>query len=777
MRCRFWLVDLNESLWEGRPCVRLWGIDDRNQRVIIVATQIAPYFYFLPSDDIEAALKYLDADKNRFPNITHVSTENRKLLGKERTVLRIECSQPKSASDYAKLLPKLRGGTSFDDLRLSTHYVTDLNLTTSGWNECEVEPASIEDVAADCKYIATSPPRGICSNESPRLRLLAFAILAIGQRGTAIPQRDPIRLLAIATDSDASVFTATNGDDSQLLTSFNRAIGDVDPDVIVGYDTNKWQWEYLTQRTNLNKKKLSPGRDGSELHTSVFGHLSIAGRANVDLADLAGGIPQVKVKDLKNLATYFKLPTADKLCARDDWETHTLWTTPSGQRQLIEDTKVTAQVLFELARETINYPLQLSAITGLPLDQVMATPVGFRVDSYFLKIAHQVSELIPKKNELPYLTYKGALVQEPKTGVYENVAVLDFASMYPSLMKKNNLSPDTVVGPEEEVSPESVFLIPEFGYRFRKKPDGFYRIALSSLIENRARVQSELAHSTGEPASRVFRERERAIKVMTNACYGYAGWAGARWYVREVAESAAALGRQLITETIAKATSLGLEVIYSDTDSIFVSNDKHRVRELIDWVKTRDPDSKDSGLEIRVEAEYERVLFTEAMKRYAGLRPDGTLDIVGLEVIRGDWSDIARSVQESVLNAILKHDSTSLAIADVRETVQRLRNHAVPIKSCIIWKTLTKPIEKYRTNAPHVEAAKKLAKEGWHVTVGDKVAYVIVKGRGALFQRAIPYHAAKLEDLDVDYYVQSQVKPAAMRILEGFGVTEAQLGV
>jgi DNA polymerase I len=594
----------------------------------------------------------------------------------------------------------------------------------------------------------------------------------VGQRGSASPQRDPIRAVAVATDSgNVSVFTPSGDDDSQLLSLFTRAVNDFDPDVIVGYGTNKSQWPYLIQRAKINGMKLALGRDQSQPHTSVFGHLSIAGRANLDLADLASGIAEIKVKDLKNLATHFGVSLAERLTARDDWETFAIWSDSSTREQLLEDIKMGAQTSLELAQEAIDYPFQLSAITGLTLDTVMAASVGVRVDSYLLRVAHRLRQLIPSKNELPFLTYRGALVQEPKTGLHQNIAVLDFASMYPSLMKKYNLSPDTLVGPDEEVSLDSVNLIPEVGHCFRKNPDGFYRIALSSLIEERARIKREQALVTDEAASKVIRERERAVKVITNACYGYAGWAGARWYIREVAESAAALGRQLITETIAKATALGLEVIYSDTDSIFVSNVKQKVKELTDWV------NKDSEMEIRVEREYQRVLFTEAMKRYAGLKPDGTLDIVGLEVVRGDWSDIARSVQENVLRAILKHESTKMAVENIHETVRRLRNQDVPLKSCIIWKTLTKPIEEYRVRTPHVEVAKKLASEGWHITVGEKVAYVIVKGKGALFQRAKPYHEVGLEDLDIEYYVKNQVKPAAMRILEGFGVTEAQLGV
>jgi DNA polymerase I len=90
---------------------------------------------------------------------------------------------------------------------------------------------------------------------------------------------------------------------------------------------------------------------------------------------------------------------------------------------------------------------------------------------------------------------------------------------------------------------------------------------------------------------------------------------------------------------------------------------------------------------------------------------------------------------------------------------------------------LTKPIEDYAVRTPHVEVAKLLVKQGWYLTVGDKVAYVITKGPGKLFQKAKPTSQVKSEDVDIEYYVDNQIKPAAMRILERFGVTERQLVV
>jgi len=180
--------------------------------------------------------------------------------------------------------------------------------------------------------------------------------------------------------------------------------------------------------------------------------------------------------------------------------------------------------------------------------------------------------------------------------------------MYPNLMVRYNISPDTLVKAEDSVGDELVHVIPQVGHRFRKAPDGFYKIVLTSLIEGRKTIKRELENQpSGSAVYKVLKERERAVKVITNASYGYAGWAGGRWYLREVAESATALGRETIMKTIEKAKSLGLEIIYGDTDSIFVTNDKPKVDQLLDWV------DKELKLEI-VQRRYTRILFNEALR-------------------------------------------------------------------------------------------------------------------------------------------------------------------
>src|SRR5256712_6796245 len=212
--------------------------------------------------------------------------------------------------------------------------------------------------------------------------------------------------------------------------------------------------------------------------------------------------------------------------------------------------------------------------------------------------AHRLGELIPGREELNIIPYKGAIVLEPSVGLHDNVAVLDFSAMYPSLMVKYNISPDTLVNRRGD----DVFEVPEVGHHFRKNPPGFYKIVLSQLIASRQEAKQEAAKTPrGTPERKILKAREKATKVITNATYGYAGWAGSRWYSKQVAESAAALGRDTINKSILIARNLGLRVLYGDTDSLFVGHDRTLVERFLRTIED------DLGLEINLSQVYRRI--------------------------------------------------------------------------------------------------------------------------------------------------------------------------
>lgn len=143
MKCRFFLLDINEDLWENQPSCRLWGLDENGVPVLVIATLITPYFYAVPTDqeDPDQIIKELSKNRARFPKMLRAELDSKKLLGRECKAVKIVCSDPRVISTYAKGLAKIMRKTQCyeQDLRLSTRCIVDWMLTPCGWHECEVD--------------------------------------------------------------------------------------------------------------------------------------------------------------------------------------------------------------------------------------------------------------------------------------------------------------------------------------------------------------------------------------------------------------------------------------------------------------------------------------------------------------------------------------------------------------------------------------------------------------------------------------------------------------
>lgn len=772
MKVTFYLLDINYEILKHQPQVRLWGVTERGERILVLDENFSPYFYLTAKrrDDLNNILRRLEEEKEESRKISKVEPVKMRFYGETVNAAKVTCRSPEDLETLAVNLSRIDGVRDHleDDIRFSARYLIDNDLKPCSWHEVEAEESSVEKgVKVTNVFKALAPPKQIESQREPPLRILAFSLIRYSEQGSPKPSRDPIVAISLSTSSgESNQFTAKELDDKTAIRNFIKYVAEYDPDIILGYGSGKSDWPYLIDRCKSLRIPLRVDRSGGEPHTSLYGHISITGRASLDLYDMAEDMLEVKVKTLDNISRFLGLKTVEARI--EEFQFPDFWREPERRKLLLNQGACDADLILKLGENLLEYAEQLAAITGMPLDQVEAAAVGFRVDSYLIHEAYRLGELIPRHIEQVYMRYRGSIVFEPKKGIHENVAVLDFSSMYPNLMILHNISPDTlVIGTS---SKEEVFVVPEVEHRFRKSPPGLYTIVLTNLIDSRCKIKLRLKNlPPGTTEQKTLREREKAIKVVTNAVYGYAGWTGARWYVREVAESAAALGRMTIQKVVSLAEEEGLELIYGDTDSLFVRDDESKITTLLERVQ------KELKLEVRAEKVYLRILFTEAKKKYAGLLQDGSLDIVGMEVVRGDWSEIARIVQEEVLSTLLRDGSPAKAVNVARKAISELRSEKIPISQLIIWKTLTKSVNAYEVHAPHVEAAKILKKKGFDLTLGDKIGYVIVKGEGKLYERVKPYTMAKPEEIDREYYVQNQVIPSVVRVLADFGVKEEDL--
>ncbi|MEM2464012.1 MAG: DNA polymerase domain-containing protein [Candidatus Bathyarchaeia archaeon] len=772
------MLDINYEVRDNNPEVWLWGINDDGERILVIDRGFTTYFYVLPEagEDAEKLAERVKRVGTSLPYMVSSEVVDRKFFGKLVKAVKVYCQNPDMMQECIKVISRIKGVGSFleDDIRYSMRYMIDNNIVPCGWHEVEVEEENNKlDMQVDRVLIAKSRPKYLPEIiENPKLKILSFSIISYSQKGSPKPERDSIIIISAMTSAgeERQFIAERTGDDGKIINDFIEYLRKFDPDIIVGFETNRKDIPYLMTRARINGISLKIDRANTEPHTSTYGHISITGRANIDLFDYADEFPEVKIKTLEHIADYLGIMKIGERILIEDVEYAQYWDDPEKRLELLRFSMDNTKCIMGITKAILDFAIQLSSLVGLPLDQVGTAAVGFRVEWFLIRHAYQMGELVPKKVERPYTSYAGALVLEPKPGIHENIAVLDFKSMYPNIMITYNASPDTYISAEEPEPESGVFIAPEVNHKFRKEPPGFYREVLTKLIKARDYVRAELKKvDHGTVKYRLLDARQKAIKVIANATYGYAGWIGARWYIKPVAEAVTAWGRHIIMDTIRIAKNLGLEVIYGDTDSIFVKNDIEKIEKLSKIIEER------FGLEIKPDKIYVRVLFTEAKKRYCGLMQDGRLDIVGLEVVRGDWANVAKDIQEKILEKILKELAVSKAVDYVRKYITSLRNRRVPYRDLIIWKTLTKSPEEYEVKAPHVEAAKILQREGWALTVGDKIGYIIAAGSGKLHERAKPYILASYDEVDIEYYVANQIIPAALRILSLFGIKENDL--
>ena len=774
MKLVFWLLDINSKIDGKLVELWLWGIDTDGNRVLIVERNFVAYFYAVLAGGVDA-LKVTEEIMNDYgASIAEAEIVERRFFGKPVTAIKVICRVATETGEVAAQIRSVQGVADCleDDIRAAMRYSLDNNLSPCDWHEvyAESENKTVQ-VRANKVYVAKSPPKRLENVAVPDLRVMAFSTIYYSREGTPKSDRNPVLLLStVDSNGEERQFTAEMGpDDKPAIEAFTQYLAKFDPDIIVSFGANTVDWSYLRGRSHTLGLHLDFDRAKLEPHTGMYGHVSLTGMVNLDLADFMDVFPEVKVQTLWNLSNHLGVQRerqtfVEEVLFADYWDD------TEKRDELKRFGLDNAHKVYGSAVLLLDFAMQLSSLTRLPLDQVLTAATGFRIEWFLIKQAQKGGELIPRRTEQIYAPYAGGLVLSPKPGLHENIAVLDFKSMYPNLMIAYNLSPDTYVEPGRSEPPSGIYVAPEVGHRFRKSPPGFYKEALTYLINVRREIRQKM--STLNPKGvefRVLDARQKAVKIITNAAYGYAGWVGARWYIKPVAEAASAWGRYTIQKAMDMAKEAGVEVVYGDTDSLFIHFRETQTRALQENIKHQ------LKLDVEIGEVYQRIFFTEAKKRYAGLRKDGSLDIVGLEVIRGDWAEVAKRVQQHVLEIILKDQSPKKAIDYVRKTVADLKHRKMPFSDFVIWKTLTKPPEDYAIKAPHVEAAKILKEKGWRLRGGDKVGYVVLSGKGRLYSRVKPHVFADIKDVDVDYYISNQVLPAAARILVFFNATKRQL--
>lgn len=784
----FCLLDIDYVIEKERPVVRLWGKSKGGKNVLAIDREFKPYFY-VDLSERHANNAGIERIKRRISELKDIRGAEKleliekKLLGEKRTFLKIILQDPTDIQKLRRIIEDWEGvRKAYEyDITLYKRYMIDKGLTPLEWVSIAGEEVKTDFIVDNAFEISeVKPSEGM----RPKLNVLAIDIEISEEKIIMISlvSKGFKKVLTYGWEGK-TVGTEILRDEKGMIKRFMELVVEKNPDIIVTYNGDLFDFVKLRGRAGHYKMDLAIGRDKSNLMYTKRGRIysaKVRGRVHVDLYDFVGHI----LGDTLQSETLTLDMVSREIIGEGkrpiEWkDIEGMWKKKKNLNKLADYCKWDSVLTLKLSDRLLPQIFELCRLTGQTLFDTTRLTYSQLVEWLLIKNANQRNEIVlnrPKYDEIKRRRsaspYTGGYVYTPKTGIHENIALFDFASLYPSTVITHNISPETLdKDPEESKEKNSV---PGEEHFFSLKREGFIKSVLEDLVKRRVEIKKKMSSlEKGSPEYRDLHNRQYALKILANASYGYYAYAGSRWYSRICAKSIAAWGRYYIQEVIKKAEGMGLEVIYGDTDSLFLADcSESKAKKFLGEVNKTLPGT----MELDLEGMFKSGIFVPAKtgvtakKRYALLDKNDNITIRGFERVRRDWCKIAKDTQERVLLAILKDRDQNKAINIVEETVEKLKGGEIEKKELVIYTQITRPIERYEQIGPHVAAAKKYVSRGHTIKEGSVIGYIITKGSGSISNRAEPFEYA--DDYDPEYYINNQIIPAAMRILHGLGFTQ-----
>lgn len=635
----------------------------------------------------------------------------------------------------------------------------------------------------------------------PILRTGAFDLEAYAPKKLPIPEKNPVISISIASPSGNKVFLpltfshahAVSGkDEVEMFHHFSDFCKLADLDVIFTYNGDRFDFPFLHARAHTIHAPLDFGN----------GNVQLIGKGNEATARLHG-IQHVDVYQLMRLLSRFAVFKSPKMDLGSVMQAvfgegekiisykkiNEIWETKKDLQLLVEYNLNDSIFTLRLGNEFLPLLMELSKLVRQSLYDVNRSTSSQLVETMLIHESFAQQRVIPNPPTDEQVMHRtqnpieGGFVKEPVAGLREDIAVLDFRSMYPSIMISHNISPDTL-DCEHEGCKKGKNLAPT-GHWFCTKRKGLFTTVLERILDARIAVQAEMdSLPKKDPKLIALKARKQALKIVLNSFFGTLAYPRFRWYTREGARAITAFARHYIRETLDVAEKAGFEPIYGDTDSAFVHVPKGRSEKDVVAFVEKVNKSLPGRMEVEFEGFYVRGLFVTkkdkkaahaAKKRYALADKQGELTIVGFEYVRRDWSQIARQTQKKVLEEVLAKGNPSAALRIVQETITRLRAGKIPKKELIVMTQLQRRPDKYASVGPHVAAAMKAQKRGKEIEVGQLLSYIITQKGKSISEKAELEEFVEEGDYDAEYYIHHQLIPAVITILSELGYTEDDL--
>ncbi|MFZ5957369.1 DNA polymerase II [Pseudomonas knackmussii] len=565
----------------------------------------------------------------------------------------------------------------------------------------------------------------------------------------------------------------------EMLERLNQWLADHDPDAIIGWNLVQFDLRVLRDHAERLKIPLRLGRDGDAMgwrqHGSGNNHYfaSAAGRLIIDgieaLRSATWSFPSFSLESVAQTLLgegkaidnpYDRMAEIDRKFAEDK---------PALAHYNLKDCELVTRIFEKTG--ILHFLLERASVTGLPADRSGGSVAAFT--HLYLPAMHRLGFVAPNLGGKAPEASPGGFVMDSRPGLYESVLVLDYKSLYPSIIRSFLIDPVGLVEglrqPDDEHSVEGFR-----GARFSRSTH-----CLPAMVERVWQSRDAAKREGNKPLS-------QALKIIMNSFYGVLGSSGCRFFDPRLASSITMRGHQIMRRTRELIEAEGHQVIYGDTDSTFVwlgrahaEEDAERIgRALVQRVNgwwnqhLRDEYGLESALELQYETHYRRFLMPTirgaeegSKKRYAGLvqRSDGSTEMVfkGLETVRTDWSPLAQRFQQELYERIFKRQPYQDYVREyVRQTL------AGELDELLVYrKRLRRRLDDYERNVPpHVRAAR--AADEYNQSLGRPLQYQHGGWISYLITTAGPEPLENLRSpIDYEHYLGRQLQPVADAIL------------
>jgi len=582
----------------------------------------------------------------------------------------------------------------------------------------------------------------------------------------------------IGTDVDIE-YCATRRD---LLERLEAWFVRHDPDAVIGWNVIQFDLRVLQKQADKFKHPLRLGRDGSAMEWREHGgqgehyFVCIAGRLVIDgieaLRSATWSFPSFSLENVSQALLgegkaihnpHDRMAEIDRMFAHD--KAALAWYN-------LKDCELVTRIFAKA--KLMDFLLERASVTGLAADRSGGSVAAF--EHLYLPLLHRQGRVAPNIGDVAGADSPGGFVMDSRSGLYDSVLVLDYKSLYPSIIRTFLIDPLGLVEGMREPEDQTV---PGFrGGRFSRT-----RHCLPGIVTEVWAGREAAKRDGNAPLS-------QALKIIMNAFYGVLGTTGCRFFDPRLASSITMRGHEIMHRTRELIEARGYAVIYGDTDSTFVwlgaphgEDEARRIgRELVEHVNAwwrahlRDEFKLESALELEYDVHFRRFLMPTvrgsdegSKKRYAGLAAtrDGAEEMVykGLETVRTDWTPLAQQFQQGLYERIFKREPYE---DYVRDTVARLLGGESDAL-LVYRKRLRRPLEEYQRNVPpHVRAAR----------MADR--HFVKNGRSALYRKGgwIRYvmtlagpepMEARSAQIDYEHYLTRQLEPVADAILPFMG--------